>query len=509
MVEYFKHNLGIILLTFACIVSLYIFKDYGISWDEDTQRETGKLTYEYVFNINEELLKWPDKDYGVAFELPLYMIEKALDLEDTRSIYLSRHLTTHLFYLIGAFFCFLLIDLLYKNKLLATIGFLLIILHPRIYAHSFFNTKDIPFMAMFIICLYLNAKAFQTKQIKHFILLGISYGLLINLRLMGVILPFITTVLLFLDYYKKKDKTNLKLWLLLAITSCITLYISWPYLWNNPIGNFYDALRNMSRFRWEGQVLFNGDYTKSRFIGWIYIPTWFGITTPLFYLLSGLFGSLLLIYHFAKNIQKQLENTLCRNNLIFLACFLGPILVVIALRSVLYDGWRQLYFIYPSFVLLCVYGLHYIYKKGGKKLIIIASFIVLSFSLLFMIENHPFQHLYFNQFADTKTPEHLRHQFELDYWGTSYKQAYDHILANDKSEIIKIKVENIPGTLNRMILPIDERKRIKLVESIVDADYFITNYRGHHQDYEEIENIKWYSIKVDNYSINSIYKLKK
>lgn len=508
MVKYIEHNLGLILLTLACIVSLFIFKGYGISWDEDTQRETGKLTYEYIFNNSEELLKWPDKDYGVAFELPLYMIEKSLDLEDTRDIYLSRHLATHLFYLIGAFFCFLLIDLLYKNKWLATIGFLLIILNPRIYAHSFFNTKDIPFMSMFIICLYLNARAFQTKKIKHFILLGISYGLLINLRLMGVLLPFLTTVLLVLDYYKEKNKTNIKLWAILALTSFITLYISWPYLWNSPFENFYTAFRNMSKFRWEGHVLFNGDFTKSRLIGWKYIPIWFGITTPIFYLISGFFGAILLVYHFIKKPLKHLSSDLHQNNLVFLACFLGPVLVVIALRSVLYDGWRQLYFIYPSFVLLCVYGLHHLIKNGYKKVVLIFSFVVLVFASKFMIENHPLQHIYFNQLVDTKTPEQLRLQFELDYWGTSYKQAYDYILENDKSQSISVKVENIPGTLNRMILPIEDRQRINLVETIDDADYFITNYRGHYQDYDDLEDKKWHSIKVENNSVNSIYKLK-
>lgn len=508
MVKHIKHNLGLILLTFTCIVSIFIFKDYGISWDEDTQRETGKLTYEYIFNDNQELLNWPDKDYGVAFELPLYMLEKALNLKDSRDIYLSRHLATHLFYLVGAFFLFLLIDLLYKNKWLATIGFLLLVLNPRIYAHSFFNTKDIPFMAMFIICLYLNAKAFKTKQIKYFILLGFSYGLLINLRLMGALLPFLSTLFLFFDYWIEKDKTNLKLWLILTVISCLTLYVSWPYLWNNPFFNFYEAFRNMSKFRWGGHVLFNGDITKSRLIGWKYIPTWFSITTPILYLMSGLFGTVILVYYFIKSPYNYLRNILNRNFLVFLICFFGPVFVVIVLRSVLYDGWRQLYFIYPSFILLCVYGLHHGFKNGYKKTVLIITFLALFFASKFMVENHPLQHVYFNSLVDTNTPEHLRLQFELDYWGTSYKQSYDYILNNDASKRITVKVENIPGTLNRLILPKNERNRIQLVETIEEADYFITNYRGHYQDYDGLESNKWHSIKVYNNSVNAIYKLK-
>lgn len=508
MAKYIEHNLGLILLTIACIVSLFIFKDYGISWDEDTQRETGKLSYDYVFHNSKELLEWPDRDYGVAFELPLYIIEKAFGLEDSRDIYLSRHLVTHFFYLIGAFFFFLLVDLLYKNKWLATIGLLLILLHPRIYAHSYFNTKDIPFLAMFIVCLYLNAKAFKTKQIKHFIFLGIGYGVLINLRLMGVLLPFLTVVLLLFDFYKDKNKLNIKLGLILGITSLITLYISWPYLWSNPIENFFEAIINMSKFRWGGHMQFKGVFLKGRLIEWDYIPTWFGITTPIFYLLSGLFGTIMLVLHFIKNPQKYLNNGLQRNHLIFLICFFGPVLVVIALHSVLYNGWRQLYFIYPSFVMLCIYGLHHLIKNGYKIVVLISSFIVFTYVLIFMINNHPFQHVYFNKFVNTKTHDYLRFQYELDYWGTSYKQAFETILSHDKSASINIKVEAIPGTLNRMIIPSEERERINLVDNLDSANYYITTFRSKTKEHKHLNHAKWDTITVCNNSINTIFKLK-
>jgi hypothetical protein len=36
---------------------------------------------------------------------------------------------------------------------------------------------------------------------------------------------------------------------------------------------------------------------------------------------------------------------------------LGPLVVVVVLHSALYDGWRQLYFIYPVLLLLALRGL--------------------------------------------------------------------------------------------------------------------------------------------------------
>jgi hypothetical protein len=508
MIKYIQRYLGIILLVIACVIALISYDEYGISWDEAAQRNIGNVSAKYVFSDNKDLLKLKDRDYGVAFELPLIIIEKALDLRDSRSIFLMRHLVTHFFFLISSFFGFLLIDFLYKNKLLATIGFLLIVLHPRLYAHSFFNTKDIPFMAMFLICLYLNSVAFRKKQNKYFFLLGIGVGLLINLRIMGMLLFSLIPFFLMIDVFKEKNyKVNIKLGLIFISTTIVTLYISWPFLWSNPLENFVFAFKNMARFRWGGSVLFNGQYIKATELSWDYIPRWFSITTPIFYLIAGLLGSILLGFHFFKNPSVYLSNSKQRNNLFFLICFLSPVVSVIIFRSVLYDGWRHLYFIYPSFVLLCIYGLNILYEKNMKKIVVIVSFIPFIFIGFFMIKNHPFQHVYFNELVDTKSPEYLRKQFELDYWGTSYKQSLEYILKYDHSPSINVSVENNPGFGNRQILTFKERKRIKFVK-LQKATYFITNYRWHPQDYTNLNQGEWHSIKVGNNTINTIFRLR-
>jgi len=182
------------------------------------------------------------------------------------------------------------------------------------------------------------------------------------------------------------------------------------------------------------------------------------------------------------------------------------VVVVILIHSVLYDGWRQLYFIYPSFVLLCIYGLNVLYEKYDKMVVIVSfiSFIVIG---IFMINNHPFQHIYFNELVDTKSPEYLRKHFELDYWGTSYKQSLEYILKYDHSPSINVSMQNSPGEDNRKILTFKERKRIKFVKR-QKATYFITNYRGHPQDYVDLKQMEWHSIKVGNNTINTIFKLK-
>lgn len=507
LINLIKKHLGLVLFLIMGTIALFTFDDYGISWDEMIQRKTGLINYNYIFSGDEQLLKWKDKDYGVAFELPLIIIEKTLNLTDSRDIYLSRHLLTHLFFLLGAFFIFRLVKLLYQSNLLATIAFLMIVLHPRLYAHSFFNTKDIPFLAMFIISFYYMAVAFKNKTLLNFLIFGASIGVLINLRIMGVLLPSAALLFLSIDAIKKKEYfLNLKLAATFLITAIALLILTWPFLWSDPYNNFIAAFKSMSSFRWGSSVLFNGHFIKGEKIFWYYIPAWFNLTTPIIFLLAGFSASILFIIKFIKGPLQFITNTMDRNNALYFACFYLPILAVILLHSTLYDGWRQMFFIYPSFVLIAIYGMNYLIQENKKQIVVILASLAFVSVSIFMIRNAPFQQVYFNQLMSYGDDESIRQNFEFDYWGASYKQVYEYILENDDDEIIYICSANKPGVNTLSILKPEERNRIKLVE-LNEASYFITNFRYHPKGYEDLEGLEYHSFKVGNNTVNQIYKL--
>ena len=135
-----------VLIVISISIALVTFKQYGIAWDEPLQRKIGMINYAYVVKGDQQLHKFDDRDYGPALELPLYALEKALKLRTAEDIIQMRHIAAHLFFLLGAAFCFLLTDYLYKNKLLATIAFLLVMLHPRLRVidnHSFATSNHL------------------------------------------------------------------------------------------------------------------------------------------------------------------------------------------------------------------------------------------------------------------------------------------------------------------------------------------------------------------------------
>ena len=255
-----------------------------------------------------------------------------------------------------------------------------------------------------------------------------------------------------------------------------------------------------------------GEFIRSTKLTWWYFPSWFVITTPVIYLILGVTGIAVLCYQFFRQPGKFLMSGPDRNQLLFLTCFLAPVLAVIVLHSVLYDTWRQLFFIYPSFLLLAIYGLSSILNRkpgnGSLTSLFILGIIFISFAntASFMVKYHPFQDVYFNKLVSHKE-QYLRKNFEMNFWGTGYKQALEYILENDKSMAIRIMTANLPGEHNLMLMDEQDRKRVTFVYSLTKANYFITNYRWHPDDYGYLPSHQFFTVKVLNSDINSVWKL--
>jgi hypothetical protein len=510
-----EHGLAIIIFIITLVVGIQISGDYGIAWDEPLQREIGLHTYDYVFSGDKSLNDYKNRDYGTAFELPLVILEKQLKLTDTRDIYRMRHLVCHLFFLLSALAFYSLIWILFRNKTYSVTGYLMLLLSPRIYAQSFYNSKDIPFLCMFILCFLFLALFFRDRKTWQLILLAILSGLTVSIRIMGIIIPLTVLAVMTLDAVtstEQRPKLNKGIVYILIMVGVAIL--SWPWLWDDPAGRVKIAFQNMSKFRWDNAVLVNGNFVKASALDWKYLPQWFCYTTPVIYLFFGFTGILALIRNFLKKPMMFICDPLKRNFLVYLCCFLGPVAAVIFLHSVLYDGWRHLYFIYPAFVILAVYGLHSVLSirwVHDDLLLVVFCTLLLGGAFIAtgrqMYRSHPFEDVYFNKLL-SRDHNYLRRTYELDYWGLSYRRAFEQILKRDHSPQVTVRVANLAGEHNLYILKPEERSRIKLVDSDSEARYFITNYRWHPQEYSFPGMIKIDSFVVLNSEISSVWKLK-
>jgi hypothetical protein len=502
---------SIVITFFALffIISLCIVKDYGISWDEEFQwRQNGEVVYNYIFhNDRKSLLDGNEKYHGPAFELVLVLIQKALHLTDSRDVFFIRHLVTFLTFFTGVIFFYFLCKRVFKSWKIALTGCIFLILSPRIFADSFYNSKDPIFLVLFIIGMYAFLVYHEKPTYKNAILYALACAFTIDTRILGIILPlisfgFIAAEFVYCTITRTKEQIHYGSLITFGISLILFVILFWPVLWKDTLFHFMAAFAEMSKYHWGGSVLYQGKFIKATELPWHYLPVWIGISTPVAYLLLFPVG----LFFIVKQICTGRGNFITQKKrpLLVLIIFFLPLLMVIILKSPVYDAWRHVFFIYPAFIMIVLYGLQYIYIRIKWKMSFMLSLtLIIGFQFIQLIQLHPYQNVYFN-FLAGKDMKEVKKNFELDYYGVASKQGLEYILKNDTSETLNICAEQYPQRLNILYLPKEQRNRIKEV-GLEYADYFICQYRFHRNDYD-FKN-EFFSAKVGNASILSVFKL--
>ena len=438
------------------LVGALVLDDYGISTDEHTQRLIGKAALDYIAGDGDrafdQLLNASDRYYGAAFEAPLLLAERILGLDDSRNIYLSRHFLTHLFFLAGGVFCYLLVLRIFGSRMLALIAMVLFLLHPRLYAHSFINSKDIPFASMFMIALYLVHRAFRRDTLESFVLCGIGIAILVNLRIMGLALFVAVLALLGLDLLFAGSGGGRKRRLLaggaFALVVALTYYAVFPVLWPDPLERFGEVWATLGSHPKEGYQLFRGE--------WLYGPDgppfeyilwWIGITTPPAVLLLVASGMAALCLRAARRPLDVWRATPLRFNLLLVVLIVAPIIVIFVGQSNIYNGWRQVYFLYAPLVLLAVVGIHWLLSYAGRGWLRVGSYSLLgatvAVTLMSMWRVHPLEDSYYNALVDRTTPDWLVSQYETDYWLQSSWQLVQEFVEDHSEQDIQVSKWNL------------------------------------------------------------------
>ena len=406
------------------LVAAFTLDDYHGTYDAPHQRPIGKAALDYLAGDGErafDQLRVPhDRYYGAAFEAPLALVERIFELEG-RERTLSRHLLTHLFFLGGGVFCYLLALRLFNSRPLAIVALVLFLLHPRIYAHSFNNSKDIPFLVMFMVSLWLVHRAFRRDTLGAFLLCGVGVGLLVNLRIMGVVLFAAVLALRALDLGGGQERKRILLTGAgFALIATLTYYASLPMLWTDPIRRFAELLRVLSAHPWDGYNLFRGEWIyPPDGPSFDYVPVWVGVTTPPATLLLALAGGMALAWRALRRPRRALRDGPLRFGLLLLALPVATVAAVVVLESNIHGGWHHLYFLYAPLLLLAVCGFRWLASSFRGRWAGAGAYALLgaaaAVTVVSMVRIHPFQNAYFTLLTDRTTPERLVARYEVDY----------------------------------------------------------------------------------------------
>lgn len=521
-----------IILALCLIVylamGLRLFTSYGIPWDEPIQRTIGGVTYRFLGELvapqNDpqvtgmpSLATFGDRDYGVIFETPAFAIERLLNFNDSRDQFLLRHLLVFFCSLLGLISIYSLANRRYQNWTLGLLASIFLAISPRFFAESFYNSKDIVLMAFYAMSINTMFRFVLNPSIRNALIHSLTSAATIDIRILGILIPagtiFLLTYRSLKGENKKSARNSLPLLASYLIATIIFTIIFLPHLWDSPLKNFYQIFASMAHFRWNNEVLYFGQFIRATNLPWHYIPAWIGITTPVFYLVFFITGFTVTLGIIFKNRFTLWSNDEEMQDVVFLAIFILPIAIVIVLHSVLYDGWRHLYFIYPAFLLVSLRGFvflrdHFFTKRISRTIFYLITFCALSYYAYWIRANHPYQSTFFNIFAGSEK----QYRFDMDYWGVGNRRALEKLLEIDHRPQIKIfPVSYTQLDYSFMVLSENVRYRITLAKSEEDADYILTNYRNvpYAKDQQLLAKYPIYlQIKVDSEPIITIYKVK-
>ncbi|MFT4543779.1 MAG: hypothetical protein ACI9UR_001351 [Bacteroidia bacterium] len=458
-----RHFVALFILFCYTVTGLIIYDDYGISWDEPMQRSYGEVVINYVVEGDTALYSHNSRYHGPAFQMLLYSIEKLTASE--LGTYKIRHLGTFLFSVFGLWCFYHLLLLLHFKPHWSALGILFLIASPRVFAHSFYNSKDAVLMYMFIVCVYALVTFIQKPKISSAVILGLLAGILIDIRILGLFLPMFLIAVWGLRTVESLDygKRTFHLVLLSGLITVVVMIVFWPTLWRNPVIEFGNALAKMGDYPWDDPVLFAGSFALPKDLPWYYLPKWMFISTPL--VLSGF----AVVGVFGLGLKK--ETSIWEKAIPFI--WLLPLLIIVAKGATVYDGWRHVFFLYPAIVILAVSGAEMTFGRWRSmpflKWVPAALMLI---PLSYIIRSHPHQQVYFN----ATVSKNAWRNYEMDYWGLSYKQGLEYVCALEPKGRLKLSVANGPGFYNHYQLGKTDQERIDWV-SRDSADFFISNFR--------------------------------
>jgi len=441
-----RYSKPIVALFFVLflVIGLFVYRDYGVPWDEPQENQ---LLYDNVVRIEATLglmtqkqaSKYPDiatagaRDHGQAFYYPIGFYRMANPSMTTNQVFYLRHIYTYFICMFGLLCLYLLVKRLTSNWKYGLIAVIIAFLSPRMFGEYFYNYKDVVAMIGAIMVMHFFALLVEKDTKRWAVILGVVSAFVLNTRIMTVLFLLLAVVF----YVVRKialRSLNLKSFLIIGITAVsamITYYVITPAMWSNPIGFIHIVVHGASNYAgWNGNVLYMGQIfsPKKHPLPWHYLPVTIAMTTPVFVLITFLFGLGRNIAEIFVRKAKYLASQSGMVGLILLFTLVS-LIAPILMKSNVYNGWRHLYFIYSGMLVASVWGLKWFIENKAKILrgaAVIVFCIHITVMSAWIIVNHPYEYAYYNmasaRYADTN--------FATDYWCLSTPNLVKMIMQN-------------------------------------------------------------------------------
>lgn len=425
------------------LVGFFTFRSYGLSWDEPLFYDYARaLPYAYSprewlsgsFDL-ENAFGASGSDHanrGPAYILlahPVVSLLERLDIDPASAWHLVNFLTFQL----GVYLFYLLASR-WMQPIPALLSTVLFSWQPLLWGHAFINPKDPPFMVFFIGAVYFGfelidaVKGAQIPMSRPILLAAFFLGMATSIRVLGPLAGLLTVIYALGKLNKDNLKRFASVLMMYAAASLAVCFLTWPYLWANPINRFIEVFGFMSSNPTSLPVLFAGSIFPADELPRRYFPILLSLTlTEPVYLLT-ILGTAIGLWKQEKGRQLELAA--------IGLWFLVPLLYVVVKRPPMYDGYRHFLFCLPPLFFLAGIGLNELYQRiSSQRIFGLIALIALLPGLIGAARLHPYEYAYYNSFIGG-TSGAFR-EFETDYWLTCYKEAVENFTVPNVNLFVK------------------------------------------------------------------------
>jgi hypothetical protein len=425
------------------VLAVATFLDYGPTVDEQNLVTYGQRLVRWYATLGRDTsaLEWTDhRFYGALFEL----LAQAAGRVSRLGLYETRHLVNAGFGLLAIASAGALGRVL-GGPLAGFLSGLLLLLHPVFYGHTFNNPKDLPFAALYAAALYAGAATgLRRAGARSDVRVGLAVGAALGMRVAGLmLLPAVAALWLGLELARHKGLRTLpRVGLRVAVAAAVAWLVMvslWPFAQVDPVRNPFRALGAFQAFHREVLNLFEGAYVRSDQLPRHYLPKWLALTWPDVYTVALPVGVACPLAVLARGgPRRRRERALSVLWLLGVTAF--PVVWVVLTRPPLYDSMRHFLFVVPGLAVVGGVGLACALRalpSAGLRTAAIALLLwPTSRTVRDMVELHPYQSVYFNRWFAGGLPG-AAGRYETDYWGSSYKEAVEWVVASYPGPYVK------------------------------------------------------------------------
>lgn len=438
----------------------------GMSGDEEFHNTQAEHIYDFYRTFGKDKTAAVVTDqynlplYGQAVDNFAYAFARWFDISDIMQV---RHTVNTLCGWLAILFTSLIAFRIAGRKYLpAILTFLLFVFSPRFIGHSFNDLKDVnlvTFMAMGLFYMVVFLQDFPKVKTSTMVMLAISIGLAMAVRVGGLILIAYFGLFGLLRWLLLCCKSNaeqlggiskgaafgrlVKYGLLTAVGGYLLCVLLWPYAMQKPIDHVFGSLSKMNAFAISIRQLFEGKLAMSNTLPWYYTPKFILMTIPVAVMVGAL---VYLVTGWGKNRWFF--------TVFLLFCFVFPVSWIIYTKANVYGGWRHSMFCYPTLVAMAGLGFYSLYERFRHPVLRWGLGVALPVVLLIapathIFANHPYEYVYFNELAGGV--KNAYGKYELDYYYHSTRRATEWVMQNadvsalKPGEKIKVATWHLPS----------------------------------------------------------------